>query len=367
MIELTSSYIATDQMDEARGQIRKINALLSENNWPEQKLAYWKLKAELCEALGDIDMAIQASKKYIQLKDSLDKEERKELLKNLKAIYSIGLDQSKDREESKAIKALNKELQTTQWTLSLTLSLIVLLLAMLFILYRSFSKTRTETADSTTLTTQLSDQSAAIEKVLKEKDMLLREVHHRVKNNLQIISSLFFLQSKHIKDEVALGLIKEGQSRIHVMSLIHQKLYQAEELNHIDFQGYFSDLAKQILQMHQSKDVEIDVIIEAREISESMELAVPLGMIVNELLTNSIKHAFTGRRIGHIQIGLIKQHGRMKLVYEDDGRGLSENNDFINGDSLGMKLIRLLTNQLGGNLEFGPTLGFSLSIEFDHK
>ncbi len=235
------------------------------------------------------------------------------------------------------------------------------------ILYWSFSKARTETVDSTALTTQLSDQSAAIEKVLKEKDMLLREVHHRVKNNLQIISSLFFLQSKHIKDEVALGLIKEGQSRIHVMSLIHQKLYQAEELNHIDFQGYFSDLAKQILQMHQSKDVEIDMIIEAREISESMELAVPLGMIVNELLTNSIKHAFAGRRIGHIHIGLTKQHGRMKLVYEDDGRGLSENNDFINGDSLGMKLIRLLTNQLGGNLEFGPTLGFSLSIEFDHK
>ena len=149
------------------------------------------------------------------------------------------------------------------------------------------------------------------------------------------------------------------------MSLIHQKLYQAEHLNEIEFQGYLSDLAKQILQTNQTAKFEIGLTIEADEITETVELAVPIGMMVNELMTNSIKHAFEGRKVGQIRISLKCLGSMMTLEYEDDGRGVDSLESLNKEDSLGMKLIRLLTDQLDGAMEFSGTEGFKITIEFE--
>ena len=363
LVELVTSLIKTNQLEQAGVELKIANELISSLNEPSHWINYYKSKRELSSALGDFESALYAAKMETLFRDSIDRINNSSAIRDMKALYSIETENHSKQEADEIANALNRELTRTKWTLKLSLILILLLVVIVIMIFWNRIKNRKQVVDEKI---DLGQQEK-LTKALEEKDILLREIHHRVKNNLQIISSLFFLQSKHIKDEVALGLIREGQSRLHVMSLIHQKLYQAEELNRIDFQEYISDLAKQILQMHHSDKLEIDISIEAREFSESLELAVPIGMILNELLTNSIKHAFAGRRIGHIQIGLSNQQSRMRLAYMDDGVGLAESANFANGNSLGMKLIRLLTNQLGGTIEFGDTDGFSLSIEFDHK
>ena len=239
-----------------------------------------------------------------------------------------------------------------------------ILLASLIFVFRAYRKRLKSELELSSKSKKIGEQAIVITKALEEKDLLLREVHHRVKNNLQIISSLFFLQAKKIKDEQARLIIQEGQSRVHVMSLIHQKLYQAEHLNLINFQEFLSDIAGHIIQSNRRAELHIEMIIEAQNIEQPVDKGLPVGMIVNELITNSIKHAFKGRKTGQIWIRVSQIESYIRIEYEDDGIGIEALDNLENTDSLGMKLIKLLTNQLGGVIEYDVSSGFKLSIEF---
>lgn len=362
-LELANSLISTNQLELALSQLDSVHAIIDSTRWFEQKLRYWELTKVYFISKGMLSEALKACGQELRTRDSIDHSFSTKSVRDMKALYEISAVHTLQNASAENIKELNKQLTRANWTLGLTFILIILLVGIVIVLvWTSRSK-----GSNISTSYEIPDQSDELRNALEEKDMLLREIHHRVKNNLQIISSLFFLQSKQIKDETALGIIREGQSRLQVMSLIHQKLYQAEELNHINYQDYISELAKQILHMHQKSNVEIDITIEAQQEIDSIELAVPLGMIINELLTNSVKHAFTGRKVGHVHVLLIKQAGHVKLTYSDDGIGMSEPESIINGDSLGMKLIRLLSNQLGGVVEIGKSDGFNLSIDFDYE
>ena len=207
---------------------------------------------------------------------------------------------------------------------------------------------------------------AQIRASLKEKEVLLSEVHHRVKNNLQIISSLLGLQRDYVKDARVLGALDDSQGRIRSMALIHDLLYRSDDLGHIDFSEYARNLATTILHTFSDKAAGVTVETAADQVFLPVGTVFPCGLIVNELITNSLKHAFPDGRNGSVLVEFSRS-GRDKfiLTVKDDGIGLPEAFDYRNSESLGFKLVANLTEkQLRGRLELSSNGGTTVRLEF---
>ena len=206
-----------------------------------------------------------------------------------------------------------------------------------------------------------------IKKSLKEKETLLKEIHHRVKNNLTVISSLLNLQSYYIKDKDDLIMFKESQSRAKSMALIHQKIYSSTDLKRINFGDYIKTLSNDIFQsyVHDSNIVKLNLDVE--DIMLDTDIAIPLGLILNELLTNSLKYAFPPNSIhkGNINVSLFRKDNDYTLCVADDGIGFPENIDLASTDSLGLQLITTLTNQIDGKIYLDQNNGTSFKIDFN--
>ncbi len=202
---------------------------------------------------------------------------------------------------------------------------------------------------------------------LEEKELLLKEVHHRVKNNLQVISSIFSLQSQTIEDEQALAIIEESQNRITSMALIHEKLYQAANLANIDFADYIQDLTSNLLMSYNVSPDWIQTEMNIESIQMTLDSAIPCGLLINELVSNSLKHGFPDGRRGTISIFLgyqNEQQDTLLLKVEDNGVGLPEDFNPNQTSSLGVSLISSLTKQLRGTLQFQNNPGASFEITF---
>ncbi|AWM12788.1 hypothetical protein DI487_02150 [Flavobacterium sediminis] len=195
-------------------------------------------------------------------------------------------------------------------------------------------------------------QKEMIQRSLYEKETLLREIHHRVKNNLQIISSLLNMQSKDVKNDDILYLLKEGQNRIQAMSLIHQKLYQSEDIDKVDIENYVKDLTTFLSQMYIGDSKRITVNIYAHKCKFDFETAVPLGLVINELVSNAYKHAFIDQSQGTIKIE-IESLGDLdyELKVSNNGIPLPEDFSMENQKSLGLKIVSILSRQLRGSFE----------------
>jgi two-component sensor histidine kinase len=200
--------------------------------------------------------------------------------------------------------------------------------------------------------------------LLREKEWLLREVHHRVKNNLQIVMSLLSSQAAYLEDEKALLAIQESQNRIHAISLSHQKLYLSEKIALIDMSAYIREVVEYLHDSLQMQDqVRFDLSIDPIELNGAV--AVPLGLIINEAVTNSLKYAFPGGRQGQISIALRQsdQQGCL-LTIADDGIGLPADFDLSRSRSLGMNLMKGLSKQLDGSLEIESPDGLTIQVRF---
>jgi PAS domain S-box-containing protein len=203
-----------------------------------------------------------------------------------------------------------------------------------------------------------------IKSSLKEKEILLKEIHHRVKNNMQIISSLISLQSDYAEDENTIKMFEDSKNRIRSMALIHEKLYQSEDISLIDFSDYIESLAGRLLEVYGVLGKGIDLHINAEKIFLSIDSAIPCGLIINELVSNSIKHAFPKGRSGIIEIDMDKKDGTYNLIMADNGVGFPENIDFRNTESLGLQIVQTLTSQLGGEIELERNEGTRFRIVF---
>lgn len=212
-----------------------------------------------------------------------------------------------------------------------------------------------------TLRTQMEEQ---IRKSLEEKGYLLKEIHHRVKNNLQIIISLFNLQSNYIQDETAAKAIREGQDRIRSMSLIHERFYQSEGLSKIDFDDYINRLCETLVHSSDANAKKIDLLVNAEKISLDIDTAVPCGLIINELVTNAVKYAFVGKTSGVIKVDFRKTEAGYELRVSDNGVGLPTEFDYENSDSLGIQLICALVSQIEGTMTVINNNGLSITIKF---
>jgi len=204
-----------------------------------------------------------------------------------------------------------------------------------------------------------------IKKSLNEKEMLLKEIHHRVKNNLMVISSLLNLQSQYIKDKEALNVFRESQNRAKSMALIHERLYRSTDLKRIDFGEYIQSLATDLFRTYVADPSLIKLNMNVESIMLDINTAIPLGLIVNELISNSMKHAFPDERKGEINIDFHKdKENVLKLTVNDDGIGFPEALDFRNTESLGLQLVNNLTQQINGEIELDRTDGTTFKITF---
>ncbi|MDB6062349.1 MAG: histidine kinase [Verrucomicrobiaceae bacterium] len=204
----------------------------------------------------------------------------------------------------------------------------------------------------------------SIKKALAEKDILLGEIHHRVKNNLQIVHSLLDLQCTQIADPVVRDMLKDSQNRIRSMAIIHQTLYQSKDFAAIEFKNVLDLIGNSLLASYGVDDGHIQLSFDAMDIPLSINKAIPCGLIVNELVTNSLKHAFVGRSRGSISISFIAIGDMVELSVVDDGIGIAEHIDLGLTGTLGLQLINLLAEQIGGKLEIKRANPTRFSLRF---
>jgi two-component sensor histidine kinase/ligand-binding sensor domain-containing protein len=201
-------------------------------------------------------------------------------------------------------------------------------------------------------TTQLKQSLSEQAELLSEKDVLMKEIHHRVKNNLQVISGLLELQSKTVNDDAAKDALMEGRNRVRSIALIHQNLYQVENLSSIELKRFVNDLCRQIESVYKKQN-KITMNIKVPELYLDIDSAVPLGLIMNELLSNSFKYAFDNVTEGEIDLEIrVVEEGKYELVYSDNGPGLPVNFDLATAKTLGMQLIHDLSRQIGGRVKY---------------
>ena len=197
----------------------------------------------------------------------------------------------------------------------------------------------------------IAEQNHIIENSLKEKDSLLKEIHHRVKNNLQMVSSLLSLQTRNTKSKAAIEALEEGKSRVKAMALIHQKLYQNDDLSVIEMQGYIESLINSVQSVYKKGGHNISITVDAEGTELDIDRAIPFGLILNELVSNTFKYAFPeSDENGKIYIHLRKNGEQGYFEYADNGVGLPEDTDERTKNSMGLRLINRLVNQLQSKL-----------------
>jgi len=212
--------------------------------------------------------------------------------------------------------------------------------------------------------TQRKKAENEIKSSLKEKEILLQEIHHRVKNNMQIISSLLNLQKQHVKDEEAVNVLTESQNRVKSMAMIHEKLYQSNNLTDIKFSEYVPRLVSDLFYSYNIPVDQIDVVIIVEDIKLNIETAVPCGLIISELVSNSFKHAYPQGRKGKLKVSLKKYDDHYELMVCDDGIGFPEELDFKNTETLGLQLVNNLVSQLNGEISLDKSHGTKFKVIF---
>jgi PAS domain S-box-containing protein len=200
---------------------------------------------------------------------------------------------------------------------------------------------------------------------LNEKEVLLNEIHHRVKNNMQIISSLLNLQTDHVHDEESINVLKESQNRVKSMAMIHEKLYQSRDFTNIRIDEYIVRLVSDLFYSYNIPEDQIRPIFDVEDIELNLETAVPCGLIISELVSNCLKHAFPNKEKGRVKLSLKSFLDEYELIIKDDGIGFPENIDFKNTNSLGLQLVNSLVDQINGTIELNRSSGTEFKIIFE--
>ncbi len=336
----TALYLA-----KAEGNAKELNNLFVLRNILETKANYF-------EKINNPTKQIKALKQFQLLNDSLINIQRLNIAENIAAEFQTKqkeqvIAQLEFEDEVKASKLKTQQIIIIGFLIGLSL-----LGGLLFQLLRRNKQIKT--------------QNQVIAKALSDKDILLREIHHRVKNNLQLVSSLLGLQGMTTKDEHIKEAINAGKSRVMSMALIHQDLYNKEKLTSVNVKEYLDKLCQELINTYQLSADLIQLETEIEELDLDVETLIPLGLIINELLTNALKYAFPHNQHGIIHVKLFEKDNLLHLEVNDNGVGLSDN--VAPNSSFGFRMIRSLLRQLDGEMQSEGTDGTQFQFQFkDYK
>ncbi len=328
-----------------------------EINYRDATMAFILTLSEAYQAAGDYKNALKSYRQYVDVKDSVFSNENNQKIKEL--------------ENKQVLDIKEKDIQLAQLVVAkkrnergFYLAGIVVLVLIIGIVLRS-NRAQRKTNNLLGKEKIKSDGLMQnLEASLQQKEILMKEIHHRVKNNLQVISNLLELQGHALDDKVAKAAIAVGQGRVKSIGLIHQKLYQNEDITKIELHSFLEDLYSQVAMVFTYPGQDLDVQFDVPELILDIDTAIPLGLIINELLTNAFKYAFRQGERGTLRIMLTRNESYFLLQVRDNGPGLPVHQNLRSFSSLGMKLISRLSKQLGGYTEYRYDNGSVFSIYF---
>ena len=320
------------------------------------KTRYLHLLTQYYDDIGDFKNSYKYINQIKRINDSLASLDKKKLLQSNELNYFI---EEKEKEVLKKDQVIKQNEKTILIIVIVSL-LIILLIGAYIIKYNRKKRIEIELMNQS-----ISKKNATIEASLKEKEMLLQEIHHRVKNNLQIISGILSLQNSNITDEKSKLLLAESQDRIQAIALLHKTMYQNDNFNVVDFQTYINELITYIKQTNKNRNKNIVVKQHIKDLNFSIETAIPLSMLINEIVTNCYKHAFINLDSGEILIS-IQKHNLEKFILsiKDNGIGLPENYNEFHTNNIGFDLINGLSEQIDGKVTIHIEKGTEIIIEF---
>ena len=311
-------------------------------------MRFYQLESQHFSLFGQTVKAFNSLQNYSSIKDSLNN------LRNVKTIENLEIKYDSEKKANE-ITRLELEDQLNQTQINQQRFAIGGLLGGVgllgLLLYRIFGQNK-----------RINAQNAVITDALADKETLLREIHHRVKNNLQVISSLLGIQSLQIKDVKAKEAIQEGRNRVHSMSLIHQNLYKKDNLTGIEMRDYMKKLSTSIISSYSLQPDQVEVEQDIEDMTLDVETVVPIGLITNELLTNSLKYAFPDNRKGVITIKLREQSNQLQLKISDNGIGLDPDQLKLKEENFGHSLIRAFRNKLDATIDIHGDNGTEVTI-----
>lgn len=327
----------------------------NERKWIKYEIYFTK-------SLLKLEVSLKSKPKTVALMDSLDKlnerfseESKKQSLYTIHKKYDVDkkdleIDLLKTKNELEVSK--NEKAQRNIW---FAVSGLLSLALISFLLLRSLS----EKKKSEKL---LKEKNNIISTSLSEKELLLKEIHHRVKNNLQVVSSLLSLQSEYIKDDAALSAINEGRNRVRSMALIHQNLYSEDNLTGINVKSYFEKLIAGLFESYNIKEEEIQLELQISDIELDVDIVVPLGLIANELVSNALKHAFTEQKEGLISVSLKEENSTISFIVKDNGKGMETKMDIEEMESFGYQMIYAFIQKLQADLSIDSIEGTTIQL-----
>ncbi len=318
-------------------------------------IEYIKTLTELEKEKKNFAKSLFLNEKYHLLKDSLNRFQSQQIIFDIEEKY-----QAKEKQKHiELLEAKNALFETkiNQEKLQKYLILGGAGVSLLFLFFLGITYYKVK------------EKNKLIEKTLRQKDYLLKEIHHRVKNNLQLITSLLNLQSKYIKDDKAKEVSMDGKNRVRAMSLIHQFLYQKEDLVNMELGEYFDKLIKELFEAYKVSEKRVAVLFDIERIEIDVDRVIPLGLIFNELITNILKYAFPDDRKGKIEISLKKVSNDIVFTVNDNGVGVENFNDMERDNSFGFTLIEALLQKWNGEFEIYAENGTKakISIPFGVK
>jgi two-component sensor histidine kinase len=357
---LIGYYLKSKQYSSASMYIRTIDSISKKIGDPNRVKEDYYLKFRLDTAKGHYKSATDNLLKYKALNDSLFNETTSRQIKQLEVEYET----EKNKNEITVLNQRNQLQQNSLDRATLVKNFTLGGIALLFIIMALLLRQYRHKQQSNKIILHKNEQ---LQHLLTEKEWLVKEIHHRVKNNFHTVASLLEIQSSYLKNKEALSAIKESQNRIHSMSIIHQKLYQSETLSTIQMPEYIYELVEYLRESYSIREnIAFSLQIENIELNHAS--AITLGLILNEAITNAIKYAFAKTEDGKISISLSHiSDSQILLRIADNGRGLPSDFESKIGASMGMELLQGLTDDLGGSFSIEANNGTHIKVIFDYK
>ncbi len=351
---LARNYLKINQYEQAGMYLKLANEKLKKTDQAEVASENMKLNAEYFARAKKYEEAFNSLNQFVEKNE-------KELNENItKQITGLNIQFETEKKENQiALLSTEKKLADQKLKAARKQNIAAVITALLFsilsyYIFRLWNKTK--------------HQNEIIKKSLSEKETLLKEIHHRVKNNLQFISSLLNLQARHVEDVKAIAALQEGQNRVKSMALIHQNLYQEQNLTGIEVKKYLEILIKNLFQSYNISPDRIQLESDIDPLNLDVDTMIPLGLVLNELISNSLKYAFPGDKNGKILIRLKEEKNMLLLEVRDNGVGISEISKNQLGKSFGYRMINAFSNQLDAQLRVENDNGTVVSLQIkDYK